>query len=67
MADKLGITVKGLYWTLGAYAVVALCEAPDDETMTALSLSGGELGGVHTETLRAFSADEMKAVLGKMA
>lgn len=67
MANKLGITVKGLYWTLGAYDVIALCEAPDDETMTALSLSGGALGGVHTQTLRAFSADEMKAILGKMA
>jgi uncharacterized protein with GYD domain len=67
MANKLGITVKGLYWTLGAYDVIALCEAPDDETMTALSLSGGALGGVHTQTLRAFSADEMQAILGKMA
>ena len=66
MAKKLGVTVKALYWTLGAYDVIALCDAPDDETMTALSLSGGALGGVHTETLRAFSADEMKAILAKM-
>jgi len=66
MAKKLGVTVKELYWTLGQYDVIALCEAPDDETMTALSLSGGSLGGVHTQTLRAFSADEMKAILAKM-
>jgi uncharacterized protein with GYD domain len=66
MAKKLGVTVKELYWTLGQYDVIALCEAADDETMTALSLSGGSLGGVHTQTLRAFSAEEMKAILGKM-
>ena len=66
MAKKLGITIKELYWTLGQYDVVALAEAADDESMAALSLSGGSLGGVHTQTLRAFSAGEMKAIVAKM-
>lgn len=35
MAKTSGITVKDLYWTLGQYDVVAVCEAPDDETATA--------------------------------
>jgi uncharacterized protein with GYD domain len=66
MATKAGATVKDIYWTLGAHDIVAICEAPDDETATALSLSVASRGNVRSETLRAFSFDEMKKVLGKM-
>jgi uncharacterized protein with GYD domain len=66
MAKKSGITVKDLYWTLGKYDVIAICEAPDDETATALSLSFCSRGNVRSETLRAFSFEEMKKILGKM-
>jgi uncharacterized protein with GYD domain len=66
MAKKSGITVKDLYWTLGKYDVIAICEAPDDETATSLSLSVCSRGNVRSETLRAFSFEEMKKILGKM-
>jgi uncharacterized protein with GYD domain len=66
MAKKSGITVKDLYWTLGKYDVIAICEAPDDETATAFSLSVGSRGNVRSETQRAFSFEEMKMVIGKM-
>jgi uncharacterized protein with GYD domain len=66
MAKKTGITVKNLYWTLGKYDVVAICEAPDDESATALSLSLCSRGNLRSETLRAFSSEEMKKILGKM-
>ncbi len=66
MAAKTGITVKDMYWTLGRHDIVGICEAPDDETATALSLSVASRGNVRTETLRAFSFDEMKKILGKM-
>jgi uncharacterized protein with GYD domain len=42
-------------------------EAPDDVTMTALGLATGKLGNVRTQTLRAFSAADMKNILGKMS
>jgi uncharacterized protein with GYD domain len=66
LAKKAGVTMKESYWTLGAYDVVAVFEAPDDETMTAFSLSVAKLGNVKTQTLRAFSGSEMSAILGKM-
>jgi uncharacterized protein with GYD domain len=65
-AQKHGATVKELFWTLGAYDVVTIIEAPDDATMTALGLSVGALGNVRTQTLRAFSEPEMKSIIGKM-
>jgi len=46
--------------------VVAVCEAPDDESATALSLSVGSRGNVRSETLRAFSFEEMKHILTKV-
>jgi uncharacterized protein with GYD domain len=42
-------------------------EAPDDVTMTALGLATGKLGNVRTQTLRAFSAADMKNILRKMS
>lgn len=67
MATKAGASVKEMYWTLGSRDVVAICEAADDETATALSLSVAMRGNVRSETLRAFSLAEMKAILDKVA
>jgi uncharacterized protein with GYD domain len=66
MASKAGARIVDIYWTLGSRDIVAICEAPDDETATALSLSVAARGNVRSETLRAFSLDEMKKVLDKM-
>lgn len=67
MAAKSGVKVKDIYWTIGGYDVVAIVEAPDEETMMLVLLSLGSLGNVRTQTLRAFSADEMNKILAKMA
>jgi uncharacterized protein with GYD domain len=66
-AKKHGATVKENFWTLGQYDAVTIVEAPDDVTMTALSLNLGTRGNVRTQTLRAFSETEMKTILDKMA
>jgi uncharacterized protein with GYD domain len=66
MAKKCGATVKDVFWTLGEYDVVAVVEAPDDISMTALGLSSGALGNVRTQTLRAFTHADMKTIIGKM-
>jgi uncharacterized protein with GYD domain len=66
MAKECGVTVKDMYWTLGPCDTVTIFEAPDDEAATALSLSVCSRGNVRAQTLRAFSFDDMKKVLGKM-
>jgi uncharacterized protein with GYD domain len=66
MAEKAGLKMKETYWVMGAYDVVAVFEAPDDETMTGFALSVAKLGNVKTQTLRAFTPTEMKSVLGKV-
>lgn len=66
LAKKFGVTAKDFYWTLGAYDVVVVFDAPDDASMTALGLAIGGLGNVRTQTLRAFSREEMNGVLAKL-
>jgi uncharacterized protein with GYD domain len=58
--------MKETYWVLGPHDIVAVFEAPDDATMTAFALTVAKLGNVKTQTLRAFTRDDMKGVLGKM-
>lgn len=66
LAKTMGVKVGEIYWTLGAYDGLAVFEAPDDETATALMLQLGSQGNVHTTTTRAFTAAEMDKVLSKM-
>jgi GYD domain len=53
--------MRSLFWTMGAYDVVLLLDAPDDETISAFSLKIGSLGNVKSQTMRAFRAKKWKA------
>jgi uncharacterized protein with GYD domain len=66
MAKKAGVTVKDIYWTLGHHDVVTIAEAPDDASITALLLSAGAQGNLRTQSLRAFSAEEIDRILKKI-
>ena len=67
MARKCGVTVKDAYWSQGQYDVVTILEASDELAVTSLALSVGALGNIRTQTLRLFSAGDMKAIIEKMA
>jgi uncharacterized protein with GYD domain len=60
-----GINFKDLYWTVGAYDLIATFEAPDEETLAAALLTLAAQGNLRTTTLRAFTADEMRGVIAK--
>jgi len=66
MASKLGVKLLDVFWTLGPYDIVMVLEAPDDETLTAFTLKLSSLGNIKTQTLRAFRAKEMDAILNKV-
>jgi uncharacterized protein with GYD domain len=66
LAKKAGAEMVEVHWLLGRFDLMAIVEAPDDETMTAVALSLGKLGNVKTQTLRAFTAEEMDKIIGKM-
>ena len=62
-----GVTLKDVYWTVGAYDVVCTVEAPDDATASAALLALVAQGNLRTTTLRAFTAEEFSDVLKRSA
>ena len=65
-AEKMGMKIVEAFWTMGAYDVVVLLNAPNDETMTAFALKVSSLGSVKTHTMRAFPREEMEKILAKI-
>jgi uncharacterized protein with GYD domain len=65
-AEKMGVKVIDSFWTMGAYDVVLLLEAPNDETVSAFSLKICAQGNVKSQTMRAFSRKEMEGILAKI-
>ena len=57
--EKAGGKSLGFYYTIGRYDMVAMVEAPTDETMASILFSLGSLGNVRTETLKTFSIDDL--------
>jgi uncharacterized protein with GYD domain len=60
-----GVTLKDIYWTIGPYDLVCVCEAPDDGTVSAALLALGAQGNLRTVTMRGFTADEFRDVIQK--
>ena len=65
-AEPLGIQVKEIFWTLGPVDGVLIFDAPDEETATTAMLHLASFGNVHTQTSRAYRADEMEGIVGKL-
>jgi uncharacterized protein with GYD domain len=59
-----GIEVKSWHLTMGRYDVVVMFEAPSDEVATQAALVIGGQGNTRTETLRAFTLEEAKKLIG---
>jgi len=63
---KAGVKVT-TYWTQGRYDMVSVVEGgPDDETSTALLMGLLKTGNLRSESLRAFTVDEMERVVKKI-
>lgn len=65
-AKKMGITMKNIHWTIGSFDLVIEFDAPDDATMAAFTMATGVAGNIRTQTLRAFSKDEVTGMLAKV-
>lgn len=65
LAHKFGGSIVDIYWTLGAYDIVAVMDFPDDESATAFALGQCSLGSIRTQTLRAFGRDEMASIIAR--
>jgi uncharacterized protein with GYD domain len=63
-AETLGVTLKSVHYTVGSYDIIIVMEGADEAVTSAL-LKVGSLGNVRTQTMRAFSPEEIKEVISK--
>lgn len=66
IAKQCGVEVRETMWLMGEYDVINIVEAKDEESLAALLLKVGAWGNVKTTTYRAFSKNDMDAVIAKM-
>ena len=64
--NKYGCILQ-TYWTVGAYDVVYILEAPDDKSATAFLLEVGSKGVVRTTSLRAYDRQEMSGIIRRLS
>ncbi len=63
---KMGVDVREFYLTTGACDMVVIADAKDDETMAKFTLMLGMGGNVRTTTLKAFSEDSYRKIIGAL-
>jgi uncharacterized protein with GYD domain len=66
LAKKYGCTMKDFYLTIGAADMVAILEGPDDESVAKFSLALGSSGSVRTTTMKAFSEESYRKIIGSL-
>jgi uncharacterized protein with GYD domain len=66
MAETFGCKVEHVWWTQGGHDMVSVITAPDEQAMVAFTLALVRLGNLRTTTLRAWSIDEMREILGRL-
>jgi uncharacterized protein with GYD domain len=66
VAERMGVTVESMYWTLGDLDAVATISADDEGTAVALSIFLAKQGYVRTRMLRAYTEAEFAGFLDRM-
>ena len=61
--QDMGVKIIGHYLTMGQYDQIVICDAPDDETVAKVTLLVAGRGNVATETVRAFTMDEVRKLI----
>ena len=61
-----GVTLKDFYMVTGRYDMVIISEAADDVSLARATLSIASKGSVQTETLRAFTENEYRTIIGSL-
>ena len=64
--NRIGVKTHGWYLTQGRYDFVIVLDAPDAETVLAGSVAAAARGNGHSETLRAYTVDEVERAIGKL-
>ena len=64
LAKDLGGEIKTVYMTQGSFDLALVAEMANDEKAAAFVLKLGSLGNVRTTTLKAYSEDDYRKIIG---
>lgn len=64
--EQQGARIKDFYLVCGQYDAIVITEALDDTTVAKVSLALASRGNVRSETLRAFTEDEFRKIVGAL-
>ena len=64
--QQVGGRLVSWHMTLGEYDLVTIIDVPSDEVGLQLALEVAKVGNVRTTTLKAFTRDEVAAVISKL-
>ena len=65
MAKNFDIEIKSIFWTMGRYDVVVIVEGAQEAVAAGL-MTLASIGNLRSETLCAFSAKEMDAIISNV-
>ena len=63
---EMGGDINAFYLTTGPYDMLAIIEVPNDATLAAHLLWLGSQGNLRTQTVKAFTEDEFRGIVGKL-
>lgn len=61
-----GAEMTAFYMTMGAYDLVAVFDAPNDETFAKIALSLGKGGNVRTVSMKAFDEAQYRDIIAAL-
>jgi uncharacterized protein with GYD domain len=61
---EMGGEIKAFYLTTGPYDMLAVVDVPNDEVLAAHLLWLGSQGNLRTQTVKAFTEDEFRNIVG---
>ncbi len=66
LGESFGCKLEHAWWTQGSHDMVIVIVAPDEQAMAAYALAVTRLGNLRMTTLRAWNADEMREIVGRL-
>ena len=66
LAKDMGGEVKTVYMTQGSFDLALVVEMPNDEKLAGFVLKVGSVGNVRSTTLKAYSEDEYRRIIGDL-
>jgi len=63
---EMGGEIKAFYLTTGPYDMLAVVDVPNDAILAAHLLWLGSQGNLRTQTVKAFTEDEFRKIVGEL-